>query len=63
MALAEACDTACDAGAPAAWGAWGGALGGLGVIGSGTNPGQLTYNVGGFAAGLDRWWRPASASA
>ncbi len=58
VALAEACDIACDAGAPAAWGAWGGALGGLGVIGSGTNPGQLTYSVGGFAAGLDRMVAP-----
>ena len=40
------------------WGAWGGALGGLGVVGSGTNPGPLTYNVGGFAAGLDRMVAP-----
>ena len=28
------------------------------MIGSGTNPGQLTYNVGGFAAGLDRMVAP-----
>jgi autotransporter-associated beta strand protein len=58
VALAEACDIACDVTPPAAWGAWGGALGGLGVIGSGSNPGQLTYNVGGFAAGLDRMVAP-----
>jgi outer membrane autotransporter protein len=58
VALAEACDVACDATPAAAWGAWGGALGGLGVIGAGTNPGQLTYNVGGFAAGLDRMVAP-----
>jgi autotransporter-associated beta strand protein len=59
VALAEACDIACDVALPAAWGAWGGALGGLGVIGSGANPGQLTYNVGGFAAGLDRMVVPS----
>jgi autotransporter-associated beta strand protein len=58
VALAEACDIACDVAPPAAWGAWGGALGGLGVVGSGTNPGQVTYNVGGFAAGLDRMVAP-----
>jgi autotransporter-associated beta strand protein len=58
VALAEACDVACDVTPAALWGAWGGALGGLGVIGAGTNPGQLTYNVGGFAAGLDRMVAP-----
>jgi outer membrane autotransporter protein len=58
VALAEACDIACDTPSPALWGAWGGALGGLGVIGAGSNPGQLTYNVGGFAAGLDRMVAP-----
>ena len=41
--------------APALWGAWGGALGGLGTVGAraGSRRG-VTYNVGGFAAGLDR---------
>ena len=36
------------------WGAWGGALGGLGTIGANAGTGGVTYNVGGFAAGLDR---------
>jgi len=54
VALAEACDVACDASSPALWGAWGGALGGTGTVGAGLNTGGVTYNVGGFAAGLDR---------
>src|SRR6185503_15948707 len=58
VALAEACDIACDVTPPAVWGAWGGALGGLGTIGSGANTGAVTYNVGGFAAGLDRLVAP-----
>ena len=59
VALAEACDVACDTTSPALWGAWGGALGGLGTISNGgsnggANSGALTYNVAGFAGGLDR---------
>jgi outer membrane autotransporter protein len=54
VALAEACDVACDAITPPTWGAWGGALGGLGTIGAGQPVGSVTYNAGGFAAGLDR---------
>lgn len=55
VALAEACDVACDTASPALWNAWGGALGGLGTISNGgSNSGALTYNVGGFAGGLDR---------
>jgi uncharacterized protein with beta-barrel porin domain len=55
VALAEACDVSgpCD-GAMPVWGAWGGALGGLGTIGAGQQVGAVTYNAGGFAAGLDR---------
>jgi autotransporter-associated beta strand protein len=53
VALAEACDVACDSTMPV-WGAWGGALGGLGTIGAGQQVGAVTYNAGGFAAGLDR---------
>lgn len=55
VAIAEACDVACDSGPPRpAWGAWGGALGGLGSIGGQAPVGAVTYNAGGFAAGLDR---------
>ncbi|MBY0322329.1 MAG: autotransporter domain-containing protein [Reyranella sp.] len=54
VALAEACDVACDTTSPPKWGAWGGALGGLGTVGAGQPAGTVTYNAGGFAAGLDR---------
>jgi autotransporter-associated beta strand protein len=54
VALAEACDVACDTSDTPRWGAWGGAIGGLGTVGAGTAQGAVTYNAGGFAAGLDR---------
>jgi autotransporter-associated beta strand protein len=54
VALAEACEVACDTTSPALWGAWGGGLGALGTIGANAGTGTVTYNVGGFAAGLDR---------
>ena len=54
VALAEACDVACDTTEPARWGVWGGGLGGLGTVGAGQPVGGVTYNLGGFAAGLDR---------
>jgi autotransporter-associated beta strand protein len=59
VALAEACDVACDTTSPALWGAWGGALGGLGTVGAGLSTGAVTYNLGGFAAGLDRMMTPS----
>jgi autotransporter-associated beta strand protein len=55
VGLAEACEVACDETSPALWGAWGGGLGGLGTIGANAGTGTVTYNVGGFAAGLDRF--------
>ena len=59
IALAEACDVvACDTTSPARWGAWGGAVGGLGTIAGNLNAGGLTYNLGGFAAGLDHQITP-----
>ncbi|TBR28841.1 MAG: hypothetical protein EPO10_10975, partial [Reyranella sp.] len=58
VALAEACDVACDTTEPGRWGAWGGALGGFGVVGGTANAGTLTYNLGGFAAGIDRRLTP-----
>ena len=54
VAVAEACNVACDTASPPKWGAWGGGLGGLGTIGAGQPVGGVTYNAGGFAAGLDR---------
>ncbi|MFO1160377.1 MAG: autotransporter domain-containing protein [Reyranellaceae bacterium] len=58
VALAEACDVTCQTTSPALWGAWGGALGGTGTVGAGTTVGSTTYNVGGFAGGLDRLFTP-----
>ncbi len=52
--LAEACDVACDTVSPARWGAWGGGIGAFGTVAGDTNSRGLTYNLGGFAAGLDR---------
>ena len=60
VALAEACDVACDPTQPPLWGAWGGGLGGLGTIGANQPLGTVTYNVGGFAAGLDRLITPTT---
>jgi uncharacterized protein with beta-barrel porin domain len=57
--MAEACDVACDTINPAQWGAWGGAVGGLGTIGASQSVGAVTYNAGGFAAGLDRRFGPS----
>ena len=54
VALAEACDVACDTVSTPKWGAWGGGLGGLGTIGGSASVGAVTYNAGGFATGLDR---------
>ncbi|WP_147151419.1 autotransporter outer membrane beta-barrel domain-containing protein [Reyranella soli] len=56
--MAEACDVACEDATPAQWGAWGGAVGGLGTIGAGQSVGAVTYNAGGFAAGVDRRFGP-----
>src|SRR5262249_43617920 len=54
LALAQACDVACDTTTPAVWGAWGGAVGGTGTIAGNDNAGTFTYTVGGFSGGLDR---------
>jgi autotransporter-associated beta strand protein len=54
VAMAEACEVACDATDTPRWSAWGGPLGGVGTIaGSAAAPGQ-NFNIGGFAAGIDR---------
>jgi outer membrane autotransporter protein len=52
IALAEACDVACDVGGRR-WGAWGGGTGAFGTLAGDSNAPGLTYNLGGFAAGLD----------
>lgn len=57
IALAEACDVACDA-SPARWGAWGAGIGGLGSLAGNGNAYGLTYNIGGFAAGIDYQFTP-----
>jgi outer membrane autotransporter protein len=51
--LAEACDVGCDT-SPTRWSAWGGPLGGVGTIAGNTATPGLSFNIGGFAAGLDR---------
>lgn len=54
VALAEACDVACETAVAATWGVWGGAIGGTGTLGGNSNSGTTTYSLGGFAAGIDR---------
>jgi outer membrane autotransporter protein len=60
VVLAAACDVACEAAPAPTWSAWGGVLGGLGNIGANSGVGAVTYNVGGFAAGLDRRVAPGT---
>jgi outer membrane autotransporter protein len=58
VALAEACDVACDASDPSRWGAWGGGLGSFGTVAGDANSFGVTYSLGGFAAGLDHRFSP-----
>jgi autotransporter-associated beta strand protein len=54
VALAEACDTICDAGGgPGPWSAWASALGATGSVAGNGSASTLTYNMGGVAAGMD----------
>ena len=53
---ADACDTACDV--EPLWGAWGGGMGAFGTVAGDSNSHGLTYNLGGFIAGLDRKFVP-----
>jgi len=53
VALAAACDVACDGGAASPWSLWGSALGGTGSLAGNGNSSTLTYNLGGFATGVD----------
>ena len=58
VALAEACEIACDAADQPKWGAWISGLGGFGSIGGNANAGTLTYNLGGVAVGADYRFDP-----
>ena len=53
---ADACDMACDV--EPLWGAWGGGIGAFGTVAGDTNSHGITYNLGGFVAGLDRKFGP-----
>jgi autotransporter-associated beta strand protein len=53
IALADACDVACDA-PDYHWSAWGGALGGVGTVAGSATASGLNFGIGGFSAGLDR---------
>src|SRR5262249_58778110 len=44
----------CDAESATRWSAWGGALGGIGTVAGNANAPGLNFNIGGFAAGIDR---------
>ena len=56
MMLAEACDVACEV--TSRWGAWGGGLAGAGTVAGDTSSRGVTYNLGGFAAGIDYRFDP-----
>ena len=57
QALAQACEVeACDGASP--WNAWASALGGLGAVAGNGNSATLTYNLGGFATGIDYRFDP-----
>jgi fibronectin-binding autotransporter adhesin len=58
VALAEACEIACDTADQPKWGAWISGLGGFGSIGGNANAGTLTYNLGGVAVGADYRFDP-----
>jgi outer membrane autotransporter protein len=53
---ADDCDNACDA--ESLWRAWGGGMGAFGTMAGDSNSHGLTYNLGGFIAGLDRGFAP-----
>ncbi len=53
VALAQACDVACEDEGPSPWSLWGSALGGTGSVAGNGNSSTLTYNAGGFATGID----------
>ena len=52
VALARACDLACD-GAPSPWTVWASGLGGVGSVGGDGNSATMSYTIGGAAMGID----------
>ena len=52
VALAQACDSACDA-TPSPWTAWASGLGGLGSVGGDGNAATMTYSIAGAAVGIE----------
>ena len=58
VALAKACEVACEMQEPPRWGAWFSGLGGAGNVGGNYNAGGLTYNLGGAAVGVDYRFDP-----
>jgi outer membrane autotransporter protein len=53
VALAQACDVACDAADAPRLAAWISGLGGVGTVGGNGNAGAFSYNFGGSALGAD----------
>jgi len=53
MALAQACEVACDADSISPFSIWGSAVGATGSFAGNGNSSTLTYNLGGFATGID----------
>jgi uncharacterized protein with beta-barrel porin domain len=53
----DACDTTCDI--EPLWGVWGVGVGAFGTVAGDSNVNGLTYNLGGFVAGLDRRFAPS----
>ncbi len=58
IALAEACDVACDGEPAGKWSVWATALGGTGTVAGTAGSATLTYNAGGAAAGFDYRFDP-----
>ena len=52
VALAQACDIACD-GTPSPWTAWASGLGGLGSVGGDGNAATMSYSIAGAAMGIE----------
>ncbi len=54
----DACEFSCDTPPEQRWGVWGGGLGGVGTVAGDASSHGSTYNLGGFAAGLDYKFDP-----